>query len=99
MLLYHEHLKYHLFNIFGLCVPCKPLIFTYLHRTKGLSVNMIVISLRRSKFGLYHVDFKDPDRKRTPKQSAFFMGRITRTRRIPPIYKIATRKLDRVEGL
>jgi beta-glucosidase/6-phospho-beta-glucosidase/beta-galactosidase len=60
---------------------------------------MAVRSLHRSKFGLYHVDYKDPDRKRTPKQSAFFMGRITRTRRIPPIYKIAKRKLDKLEGL
>jgi len=60
---------------------------------------MIVNFVHRSKFGLYYVDYNDPDRKRTPKQSAFFMGRITRTRKIPSIYKTAASDLDNVEGL
>ena len=28
------------------------------------------------KFGLHHVDFEDPDRKRTPKQSAYYYKQI-----------------------
>jgi beta-glucosidase/6-phospho-beta-glucosidase/beta-galactosidase len=60
---------------------------------------MIVNSLHRSKFGLYYVDFNDPERKRTPKQSALFMGHVTKTRRIPLIYRVATRKMDKLEGL
>jgi beta-glucosidase/6-phospho-beta-glucosidase/beta-galactosidase len=60
---------------------------------------MVVHSLHRSKFGLYHVDYNDPERERIPKQSALFMTNITRTRTIPPIYRIATRKLDNIEGL
>jgi beta-glucosidase/6-phospho-beta-glucosidase/beta-galactosidase len=60
---------------------------------------MIVNSLHRSKFGLYYVDYNDPERNRTPKQSALFMGNVTRTRRIPRVYQVATRKLDNLEGL
>jgi hypothetical protein len=45
------------------------------------------------------VDFNDPERKRTPKQSAYFMANITKTREIPSIYNIVTNKLDKIEGL
>lgn len=92
-------MKRPVFDMSGFSVTCKPLMVIYLPFTTGLSFNIIVHSLHRSKFGLYHVDYNDTDRKRTPKQSSYFMRRITRTRRIPPIYRVATRKLDKLEGL
>nr|AAL40863.1 male-specific beta-glycosidase [Rhyparobia maderae] len=36
-----------------------------------------------SKWGLYHVDFNDPERKRTPKASSHFMENVTSTRKVP----------------
>jgi lactase-phlorizin hydrolase len=60
---------------------------------------MIVNSLHRSKFGLYYVDYNDPERTRKPKKSASFMSNVTRTRRIPHDYQFATRKLENLEGM
>ncbi|KAJ9579873.1 hypothetical protein L9F63_004475, partial [Diploptera punctata] len=37
------------------------------------------------KFGLYHVDFNDPTRPRTEKQSARIYREIIKTRKIPPL--------------
>ncbi|KAG5867781.1 hypothetical protein JTB14_032285 [Gonioctena quinquepunctata] len=34
------------------------------------------------KFGLYHVDFTDPDRRRTPKKSAEWYKTVIRERKI-----------------
>jgi hypothetical protein len=45
------------------------------------------------------VDFNDPDRKRTPKQSAYFMANITRTRIIPSVYATTAKELDKEEGI
>jgi beta-glucosidase/6-phospho-beta-glucosidase/beta-galactosidase len=35
------------------------------------------------KFGLFHVDFDDPDRKRTAKKSAEVYSQIIKSNRIP----------------
>jgi beta-glucosidase/6-phospho-beta-glucosidase/beta-galactosidase len=35
------------------------------------------------KFGLFHVDFNDPDRKRTAKKSAEVYSQIIKSNRIP----------------
>ncbi|XP_069681383.1 myrosinase 1-like [Periplaneta americana] len=51
-----------------------------------------------SKFGLYHVDFNDPERKRTPKKSSFFMANITKTKQIPKKYGKIARRIDDVEA-
>jgi beta-glucosidase/6-phospho-beta-glucosidase/beta-galactosidase len=37
----------------------------------------------REKFGLFHVDFNDPDRKRTAKKSAEVYSQITKSNKIP----------------
>nr|AOY34571.1 beta-glucosidase [Coptotermes formosanus] len=39
------------------------------------------------KFGLYAVDFDDPDRPRTPKESAKLVAEIIRTRQIPERFR------------
>ena len=36
------------------------------------------------RFGIYHVDFSDPNRKRTPKNSVNFLKDVIRTRQLPP---------------
>ncbi|XP_021923725.1 lactase-phlorizin hydrolase-like [Zootermopsis nevadensis] len=41
----------------------------------------------RVKFGLYHVDFNDPNRRRTAKDSAKVYGEITRSRQIPERFR------------
>ncbi|XP_069681386.1 myrosinase 1-like [Periplaneta americana] len=51
-----------------------------------------------SKFGLYHVDFNDPNRKRTPKKSSFFMANITQTKIIPKKYLKVAQHIDAVEA-
>lgn len=33
-------------------------------------------------FGLFHVDYHDPDKKRTPKESAYYYKYIVRNRKI-----------------
>jgi lactase-phlorizin hydrolase len=35
------------------------------------------------KFGLFHVDFNDPDRKRTAKKSAEVYSQIIKSKKIP----------------
>ncbi|XP_069681387.1 myrosinase 1-like [Periplaneta americana] len=50
-----------------------------------------------SKFGLYHVDFNDEDRKRTPKQSSYFMANVTKTKRIPQEYAKLEKSLAEME--
>jgi len=35
------------------------------------------------KFGLFHVDFNDPERKRTAKMSAEFYSQIIKSNKIP----------------
>ncbi len=37
----------------------------------------------REKFGLFHVDFNDPDRTRTAKKSAEFFSQIIKSNKIP----------------
>ena len=37
----------------------------------------------REKFGLFHVDFNDPDRKRTAKKSAEVYSQIIKSNKIP----------------
>jgi beta-glucosidase/6-phospho-beta-glucosidase/beta-galactosidase len=37
----------------------------------------------REKFGLIHVDFNDPERKRTPKKSAEVFSHIIKSKKIP----------------
>ncbi|KAJ4448534.1 hypothetical protein ANN_10552 [Periplaneta americana] len=61
----------------------------------GLEVNS---EKTKSKFGLYHVDFNDPDRKRTPKKSSFFMANITQTKIIPKKYLKVAQHIDAVEA-
>lgn len=39
------------------------------------------------KFGLYHVDFKDPNRKRTPKLSALVFSHIAKTKQVDRNYR------------
>lgn len=38
----------------------------------------------RERFGLVHVDFNDPNRKRTPKTSAKFYREVTKHRKLVP---------------
>ena len=37
----------------------------------------------RLRFGLYRVDFNDPERKRTPKLSAFYYKKVIQDRGFP----------------
>jgi hypothetical protein len=39
------------------------------------------------KFGLYHVNFNDPARPRTPKESAKVLTEIMRTKQIPERFR------------
>jgi Glycosyl hydrolase family 1 len=48
------------------------------------------------KFGLYHVDFKDPNRKRTPKLSALVFSHIAQTKTIDKDYQPSQEQLDRL---
>ncbi|XP_018565386.1 myrosinase 1-like [Anoplophora glabripennis] len=43
------------------------------------------------KFGLYHVDFSDPDRKRTPKKSVQWYKKVVKERRIVELDEISSR--------
>ncbi|KAJ9595811.1 hypothetical protein L9F63_012995 [Diploptera punctata] len=56
------------------------------HSAWALIDNLEWTTAYTSKFGLYHVDFKDPERKRTPKKSSYFMKNLTSTRRLPEEY-------------
>ena len=40
----------------------------------------VILSAHRQKYGLAYVDFNDPERPRTLKQSASFIQEVTRTR-------------------
>ncbi|XP_069681381.1 myrosinase 1-like [Periplaneta americana] len=52
-----------------------------------------------SKFGLYHVDFNDPQRTRTPKESSYFVRNLTRTRVIPDEFILADSVLQDQEKI
>lgn len=41
----------------------------------------------RERFGLYHVDFEDPARTRTPRKSAFVYKELMRTRVFDPEFE------------
>ncbi|CAB3253616.1 unnamed protein product [Arctia plantaginis] len=43
--------------------------------------------LNSDRFGLYEVDFEDPDPKRRPKKSAFISKQIIKTREVDPQYE------------
>jgi beta-glucosidase/6-phospho-beta-glucosidase/beta-galactosidase len=45
------------------------------------------ISFFSEKFGLFAVDFDDPARPRTPKESAKVLAEIIRTRQIPERFR------------
>lgn len=49
------------------------------------------------KFGLYHVDFNDPKRTRTPKASALAYARIASTNQIDWNYRPKVKDISRVE--
>jgi len=47
----------------------------------------------RKKFGLFHVNFSDPDRRRTPKSSAHIFSKIITQRDLPSYLLETTGKL------
>lgn len=52
-----------------------------------------------AKFGLIYVNFSDPERPRTPKQSSLFMKDVVERRKIPSKYYKVDEKLDKLENL
>ncbi|KDR12524.1 Lactase-phlorizin hydrolase [Zootermopsis nevadensis] len=50
-----------------------------------------------SRAGIFHVDFSDPDKIRTPKESAEFVKTITSTRQIPIKYARYGKELNKIE--
>ena len=74
------------------CICHSPL-FTAIHRdgcdVKGyfawsLMDNLEWTSAYTQKFGIYRVNFTDPERPRTPKQSAAFYNRLVTDNKLPP---------------
>lgn len=49
-------------------------------------------------FGLYQVDYKDPERTRTPRKSAFVYKHIIKTRMVDPDYVPETTVMTIDEG-
>ncbi|PSN36756.1 hypothetical protein C0J52_19375 [Blattella germanica] len=52
-----------------------------------------------SKFGLYYVNFTDPERPRTPKQSTYFMRDVIESWSIPEEYYIQDQQIAELENL
>jgi hypothetical protein len=58
--------------------------------TCNLDLKLSCSIFHRLKFGLYHVNFTDQNRQRTPKLSAYIFSEINRKRRLPRCFPEAT---------
>ncbi|KAJ4448532.1 hypothetical protein ANN_10550 [Periplaneta americana] len=76
----------------------RQLTAQHIIRVKFL-LKQLIFNFLSSKFGLYHVDFNDPQRTRTPKESSYFVRNLTRTRVIPDEFILADSVLQDQEKI
>ena len=61
------------------------ILYTQAHTLTEIITKLQLLNSYRSKYGLFHVDFNNPNRIRTPKKSVSWMTQVMHTRQVQPI--------------